>query len=138
MEGTPLKPGNGRLEVRPKKERKYDFFLHFLYPCDRDATGVMPDTREIESSDQSLKGLETGRWTILFQNYDHIKAGTQFTVSPGATRQILIFGLAPKNQYELSIKLKNGTLRTKDMRASENGSISFPCQGNARIGIRNL
>lgn len=138
MEGTRLDPGSWRIEVIPKNDRKDDFFLHFLYPCDRNASGVMPEVSEVETANSRLKGLETDGWSILFWNHTSLKKEAKLTLSKSEKKQVLFLGLLPGKSYELSIHPDNGKSRKEKLAASENGALSFALQDSARLGIKEM
>ena len=138
QEGTRLDPGSWRIEVIPKEERRDDFFLHFLYPCDRNASGVMPEVREVKSANNCLKGLEVHGWSVLFRNFGSLKQAVWLTLGKDGKRQVLFLGLLPGKSYEFSIHPDNESSRKETLIASENGALSFPLQGPAKLGIKEV
>jgi len=136
QEGAPLDPGNWRIEVIPENRRKYDFFLHFLYPCDRDPSGIVPDVKEVMSSNDVFKGLAVRDWVLMFQNRSSFIGNTNYKVDSGGKIQNLILGLDSGKEYKIKIKQMAGRTGEQSIKASENGTLTFTTKGNCEVYIK--
>lgn len=134
-EGTPLDPGNWRIEVIPKSGSKYNYFLHFLYPCDRNPSGVSPMVRDVESSNGVFKGAAVKDWIVLFQNSKPFKEKTEYRVEQPGKKNHLLLGLQPVKQYAITLKPPGRDDTTKVVTASENGTLSFVSDGSTHVEI---
>lgn len=135
QEGSPVDPGNWRIEVTPKKQQKYDTFFHFLYPCDRDASGVAPDTQEVSSSDEKLRGVSIKDWVVLFQATEQFSGRTSYKVNSDRQAEHLILGLQPSHPYRIAVS--GHSLQSTDdvIKASENGTIRFTSNGPCEVVV---
>lgn len=137
-EGTPLHPGNWRIEVIPNQAGKQDFFMHFLFPCDRNGSEKMPDVEEIESTNGSLKGLSVDKWNILFRNKSALDQGSAYDNASTELKQNLIFGLQPQTKYRIVITPESGISKINNLESSKNGSLSFSCSSKCNIKIQKI
>lgn len=135
-DGSHIDPGNWRIEVFPKDQKKFDTFLHFLYPCDRDKA-VFPDVRDIFSSDGENQGIMTDGWVVLFNRKGATNNNLKYDLNNAGPISHLLLNMEPGSPYTIMTTSSNGQ-SAKKIRATEEGTVYFETNGAQEIEIKKL
>ena len=133
-DGTHVDPGNWRIEVYPKKQNKFDSFLHFLYPCDR-KTNDFPDPIELSADDNIMKGFYLENWVVLFSNVTE-PIGQKIIYHIPSKEKIshLLTGMEPNKDFSVTIIMPDRR-ENKKIQSSNAGILSFHTQTAQTIEI---
>jgi len=131
-DGSHVDPGNWRIEVFPKHPQRYDTFLHFLYPCDRE-TERPPVAKEIKSEDGNLIGLVLNGWVVMFPVERQVSKQFQFSDSSVGLKHVLILGVRKGFTYKVSLEEERGKSIQK-IKSSKEGTLLFDVAGPSPAG----
>jgi len=137
-EGSKVDPGNWRIEVIPLEKRKFTTFLHFLYPCDRDKSGIVPETQEMESSDGCFRGLAVADWVVLFVAEISFRGKTKYKVQGEGQRECLVLGVTPGAEYSVRADEEPPKGSGERIKASRDGTLRFRVKGPCEVEIKRV
>jgi hypothetical protein len=136
-DGSNIDPGSWRIEVFPKKEEKFDTFLHLLYPCDRD-TPNPPLAEGVVTSDNIMKGVSVDNWVVLFGHKDTVSKETKYSIKNKGNTANLLLDMKPEKPYVLNVIKEGSETRKEKVAASKEGTLFFTAPGPCRIDIAPL
>lgn len=135
--GSHIDPGNWRIEVFPMKNRKFDTFLHLLYPCDRD-TAKPPVSEGIIASGSIMKGIMIDNWIVLFGHKGTIDQKVEYLVNSKDKTANLLLDMKPGKPYLINIISEVSKSNKQKMVASKEGTLFFEVEGTCRVEITPL
>ena len=134
-DGSRFDPGNWRIEVSPREQRKFDTFLHLLYPCDRDEA-VPQRAKGIESDNGLLTGVFIDMRIVLFGTKGPLQSNVTYTVKKSGKVANLLLDLEKSKTYKFSIHYARGSSRKMEMKSSKDGTLFFYTNGLCRIELK--
>ena len=135
--GTHIDPGSWRIEVFPKKNQKFDTFLHLLYPCDRDRA-VPPVAEGMMTTNNEMKGISVDNWIVLFGNKGTIDRDIKYDVKNRDNTMNLLLDMKPEKPYMVNIIKGISESHKQKVVASKEGTLSFTTPESCRIEIAPL
>ena len=135
--GSHIDPGNWRIEVFPRKKEKFDTFLHFLYPCDRD-TPNPPLAKGVVTSDNIMKGLSVDNWIVLFRNKGTIDHDIKYDIKNRDNTMNLLLDMKPEKPYMVNIIKGASESHKQRIVSSKEGTLFFTANDPCRIKIEPL
>jgi hypothetical protein len=127
-DGSRIEPGNWRIEVFPKRKEKFDTFLHFLFPCDRDK-GSPPMAEGFITQDLVMKGVWIGDWVVLFGHKDIANQKIKYTIKNKGQTANLLLGMAVEKPYRLNIIKDGSESKRQTVITSKEGTLFFMANG---------
>ena len=134
-DGSRVDPGNWRIEVSPREQRRFDTFLHLLYPCDREKA-IPPRGEGIKSENGLLTGLLIDKWVVLFGTKGLLESNVTYTVKKSGKVANLLLDLEKSKTYKFSIPYARGNSRKMEMKSSKDGTLFFYTNGLCRIELK--
>ena len=124
-----LDAGRWRIEVSPRKAKKFDTFMHVIHITDT-RTKTMPATKTIESENGRMAGVAVDGNLVLFGRVGSVHDAVAYNAPEGKTANLLV-DLKPGVTYEVS-----GTVEgTKKMTASREGTLRFLTSGSRMVRL---
>ena len=119
--------GMWRIEVLPKKPRKFDNFLHVLCPTVPEAE--MPRTALVESDEGSAYGAYVDDRVVMFSKDGHSLYKIIYTIKGARKIKHLLCNLEPGRKY----RIKKDGENISDQIASKQGIIYFSTEGGGLL-----
>ena len=136
-DGSRVDPGNWRIEVFPRKPRKFDTFLHLLYPCDRDKAAP-PGAKGIITLRKIMKGIRIDNWLVLFGYKGRVDEKVEYLIKNERKTANLLLDMVPEKPYMINIIGGSFESRKQRIVASKEGTLFFTTPGKCRVEITPL
>jgi hypothetical protein len=135
--GSHIDPGNWRIEVFPKKLKRFDIFMHLLYPTDRSAV-VPPASEGVISSDNVMRGVSIDNWLVFFGHRHTVEKETEYPVKNTMETVNLLLDMKPEKNYLISISKRSSESKKLRLTASKEGTLFFTATGPCLVKVAPL
>ncbi len=126
-DGSKVIPGNWRIEIIPKEEKKFHLFLNFIYPCE--LSDKLVKTKIIARSNRYL-AVSVANWILFFRSNLKPYKILKLKLKEKRLLKVLFLGLKEKTTYLISLaypKSKKYFLFTSDKNGIIFVKIKSPC-----------
>ena len=121
--------GMWRIEVLPKQPRKFDNFLHVLYPTVPEAE--MPRAVLVESDEGNAYGAYVDERVVMFSKDSHPLRKINYAIEGKGNIKHLLCNLEPGRKY----RIKKDGENIPDQLASKQGIIYFSTEGGGLLEV---